>query len=112
MLGIEVERDRKARTISFSQHAYITKILERFNLQDAKTLSRPLDPHHQLSLAQCPSTVRQHEVMKGIPYREAIGSLLYAAPGTRPDVMFAVTFLSQFMQNPGRPHWEEVKRVF
>ena len=37
---------------------------------------------------------------------------MYAALGTRPDIMFATTFLSQFMQNPGHPHWEEVKCVF
>ena len=37
---------------------------------------------------------------------------MYAALGTRPDIMFAISFLSQFMQNPGRAHWEEVKRVF
>jgi hypothetical protein len=50
--------------------------------------------------------------MRGVPYREAIGSLMYAALGTRPDISFAVSFLSQFMQNPGRAHWEAVKRVF
>jgi hypothetical protein len=37
---------------------------------------------------------------------------MYAALGTRPDIMFTVTFLSQFMQNPGCTHWEEVKHVF
>jgi hypothetical protein len=37
---------------------------------------------------------------------------MYAALGTRPDISFAVSFLAQFMQNPGRPHWEAVKRVF
>ena len=36
---------------------------------------------------------------------------MYAALGMRPDVMFTVTFLSQFMQNPGHAHWEEVKHV-
>jgi hypothetical protein len=50
--------------------------------------------------------------MRNVPYREAIGSLMYAALGTCPDISFAVSFLMQFMQNPGRPHWEAVKRVF
>jgi hypothetical protein len=49
--------------------------------------------------------------MRGVSYQEAIGSLMYAALGTRPNIAFAVTHLSQFMQNPGRPHWEAVKRV-
>ena len=36
---------------------------------------------------------------------------MYTALRTRPDIMFAVLFLSQFMQNPGHAHWEEVKQV-
>jgi hypothetical protein len=95
-----------------SQRAYIQKILERFNLQDANPLGTPLDPHHKLSLSQSPSTPCQFEDMCGVPYREAIGSLKYAALGTHPDISFAVSFLAQFMQNPGRAHWEAVKRVF
>jgi Reverse transcriptase (RNA-dependent DNA polymerase) len=49
LLGLEVKRDCESRTISFSQSAYIERILERFNLQDANPLSTPLDPHHKLS---------------------------------------------------------------
>lgn len=112
MLGIEVERNRGAHTISFSQQAYIRKILEHFGLQDAYLLSTLLDPHHKLSLAQCPDNPCQYRSMRDVPYREAIGSLMYVALGTRPDIMFAVTFLSQFMQNLGHSHWEEVKQVF
>jgi Reverse transcriptase (RNA-dependent DNA polymerase) len=58
MLGIKVERDWKACTISFSQCTYISKILERFSLQDMHLLSNPLDPHHRLTLAQCPDNPR------------------------------------------------------
>jgi hypothetical protein len=112
LLGIEVKRDRHTRTISFSQRTYIDTIISRFNLQDAKPLSMPIDPHHMLSASQCPSTPHQVEDMRKIPFREGIGSLMYAAQGTRPDIAFAISFLSQFMQNPGRPHWEAVKRVF
>ena len=97
--------------ISLSQHAYIEKILQWFNLQDANPLSTPLDPHHKLSLSQSPSTPCQFDDMHGIPYREAIGSLMYMALGMHPDISFSVSFLAQLMQNPGRPHWEAVKRV-
>jgi hypothetical protein len=50
--------------------------------------------------------------MKKVPYREAIGSLMYLAVGTRPDIAFAVSTLSQYLENPGKPHWEAAKRVF
>ena len=37
---------------------------------------------------------------------------MYAAVATRPDVSFAVSTLSQFLDNPGRIRWESVKRIF
>src|SRR5882672_9670863 len=112
LLGIEVKRDHTRWTIMFSQCLYIDKIIQRFSLQDAKPLTTPLDPHHQLTLSQCPVTPCQYEDMRDVPYHEAIGSLMYATLGMQLDIVFAVSFLSQFMQNPGRPHWEAVKRVF
>ena len=112
MLGIQVKWDQKVRTIAFSQCAYTAKILEQFGLQDPHPLSTPLNPHHKLSLAQCPDMLRQYAAMKNVPYLEAIGLLMYTTLGTQPDIMFAVTFLSQFMQTPRWPHWEEVKQVF
>ena len=39
-------------------------------------------------------------------------TLMYASLGTHPDISFAVTILSQYLQTPGRPHWEAIKQVF
>jgi hypothetical protein len=50
--------------------------------------------------------------MRKVPYREAIGNLMYASVAMRPDITFAVSTLSQFLENPGEAHWEAVKRVF
>ena len=36
---------------------------------------------------------------------------MYTAIGSRPDIVFAVSYLARFMQNPGTAHWEAVKRV-
>ena len=111
ILGIRVKRDRTSKTISLSQAAYIDSIVKRFNLSSASPLKTPIDTNAQLSKDQCPSTTRQKEDMENVPYREAIGSLMYAAIGTRPDITYAVTALSQYLQNPGRAHWEQAKRV-
>ena len=111
ILGIRVERDRAARTISLSQAAYIDSLVKRFQLVDAPPLSTPIDPNALLTKSQSPSTPRQFDDMRNVPYREAVGSLMYAAVGTRPDITFTVTALSQYLQNPGRPHWEQAKRA-
>jgi hypothetical protein len=50
--------------------------------------------------------------MHDVPYHEAVGSLMYASLGTRPDISFAIQTLSHFSTNPGVAHWEAVKRVF
>ena len=52
------------------------------------------------------------EEMKEIPYRQAIGKLMYAMIGTRPDIAYAVSKLSQYMKNYGKQHWTAVKRIF
>ena len=50
--------------------------------------------------------------MQRTPYREAVGSLMYAAVAKHPDIAFAVSALSQFLSNPGSVHWEAVKHIF
>ena len=112
LLNLKIERDMKNKSLSISQSAYIDKILRRFNLQDAKTSTTPLDPNIKLTKDQSPTTDAEKEDMKKIPYRQAIGSLMWTAVATRPDIAFSVSLLSQFLENPGRTHWNAVKRVF
>ena len=50
--------------------------------------------------------------MKLVPYCEAVGSLMYAAMGMRPDITFVTSMVAQFLENPGWIHWEAVKRIF
>ena len=49
--------------------------------------------------------------MNGVPYNEAIGSILWPAVVLRPDIAYAVGILLQFMQNTGPVHWEGVKWI-
>jgi hypothetical protein len=112
LLGIKITRDLEARTVTLSQSTYIDSILTRFNFVDLKPFATPMDPSIRLSKDQCPQTPEEVAEMCKVPYREAVGSLNYCAVATRPDIAFSVSLLAQFMENPGRVHWEAVKRVF
>jgi hypothetical protein len=112
LLGIKISRNRAARTISLSQTAYIESIINRFNLTDAKSVTTPMIPGAVYSKQDTPSDPAEAAQMKAVPYREAIGSLMYASVATRPDITFAVSTLSQFLDNPGPAHWDAVKRIF
>jgi transposase InsO family protein len=111
LLGIEIKRDRTHRLIHLSQRSYIDAVLRRYNLEDARPVSIPMDVQVRYTSAQSPQTTEQIAEMRDVPYREAVGSLMYLALATRPDIAFAVAVLSRFNANPGRAHWDAVKRV-
>ena len=71
-----------------------------------------MDTNIQLTTAQSPSTTTEFAQMRDVPYHEAVGLLMYAALGTRPDIAFAVQTVSRFSTKPGPTHWEAVKRIF
>jgi hypothetical protein len=112
LLGIKVTRDHPTKTLHLSQTSYIESIVCRFNFDDLKPVSTPLDPTMQFTKSQCPQTISDIVRMKNIPYREGIGSLMYASVGTWPDIAFAVSTLAQFSENPGQVHWDAIKHIF
>ncbi|KAG9509406.1 hypothetical protein GZH46_02077, partial [Fragariocoptes setiger] len=75
---------------------------------DPKAVATPLEAGHILNK---PSTLEQ-EPIQGVPYAEAVGSLLYCAMATRPDIAFALPVLSKFTKSPRPQHWQAVKREF
>ena len=111
LLGIEVIRNRKAGLIELSQQAYIDQLLKRFNLQEVKPATTPLSSGIRLTQDDCPTTDEDRTDMANVPFASLVGALMYAAIGTRPDIAFAVGALSRFLNNPGRRHWSEAKRV-
>ncbi|THH16855.1 hypothetical protein EUX98_g9236 [Antrodiella citrinella] len=112
MLGIEIKRDRRKRTISLGQESYVTQILSRYGFEDLRILSTPLNSALVLSKDQSPTSVEEIAMMRDKPYRETLGALMYASVATRPDITYAVSLLSRFSEKPGMAHWNAVKRVY
>ena len=109
---IKITHDCDTHSISLSQTAYIKKILACFNLSDAKPLRSPITLGTNLSKEGVPTDPTEAARMKKTPYHEAIGSLMYAAITTRPNISYTISTLSQFLENPGKAHWQAVKQVF
>ena len=111
ILGMRVVRDREQETIRVDQGLYIDKIFKKFNMQNCQTVSTPEANIHLSELSKDEMSDEQKEYMKKVPYREAIGALLYAAICTRPDIAHAVNQVSQYQINPTPAHWTAVKRI-
>ncbi len=45
-----------------------------------------------------------------IPYCQTIGKLLYVAIASRPDILFAVNYLSRFVTGYNQDHWNDIKQ--
>jgi hypothetical protein len=91
ILGMEIKRDRKSSLLFLSQEKYIEKVLHRFNMHDAKSVTTPIASHFKLSALQCPSSEDDIEYMSRVPYSSAVGSLMYAMVCSRPDLSYAMS---------------------
>lgn len=83
-VGIEIVRDIEAKTIFIHQSSYIKRILQRFNMLDAKIKEIPAD------LGVSLVSTGANDKRNNIPYRQAIGSLMFLANVTCPDISFIV----------------------
>jgi hypothetical protein len=109
VLGIEIRRDRTARTLSISQGAYISNILDRFNLASSNAAKTPMAAGTHMDKATDKDAL---DATYAKQYQAAVGALMYAAQCTRPDISFAVSALSQYCSRPNQEHYTAAKRVF
>ena len=120
MLGMRITRDRRARTITLDQELYITKALEKFGLDQCKTASTPgvvtSSRGVPVRADEEPTSGRvstsDHQPIDVKLYQEKVGTLLYAAISTRPDIAFEVNRRAQHMQAPTITDGRACDRVF
>ena len=106
MLGVNFSFDRQKKRVLLNQHGYIDILLDRFGMSNAKPAKTPFPSGTKLSIEDSPSTVEERNEMQKFPFHALIGSLLYLAIWTRPDLAYHVNALAQFTSNPGQKHWK------
>ena len=111
LLGIKVVRDLQAGTVRIAQRTAIDAIVQALHLEGAKTVSTPIAVGRKLDKTQCPTTEDGIADMAGVPYREGVGMCMYLAVTSRPNILYTVHRLAKYMANPGRAHWEALKRL-
>ena len=98
-LGVQIERDRNAKTLKMHQAAYLNEILSAMNIKPDNTVTYPTPLPQGVTL-----TKNEGEPYELDLYRSAIGSLIYLSTWTRIDIAYAVSALAAHMANPSRDH--------
>ncbi len=107
ILGMRITRNRRARTITLDQELYVTKALERYDMQECKVVSTP---------EVVGSHAAENEKDLDVPaelqlFQEMVGTLMYAAVSCRLDIAHAVHALASDMQSPTGRSMQAAKRV-
>ncbi|MBW0483988.1 hypothetical protein O181_023703 [Austropuccinia psidii MF-1] len=107
MLGVKFSRTDTSITID--QQHFTEALLDLYGLSECKPVSTPLLPNTHMSVA-IKDKAEKFKLL-GVNYRSAIGSINYLSTATRPDLSHSVSFLSQFLENPGIQHWNSFLHI-
>ena len=105
-LGINIIRDREANTIKITQERMTAELVSKYGVADGKSRSVPLSP--AVKLVKGDGDILDKAIY---PYSQLIGSLMYLAVCTRPDISYAVGSLARYMAKPTTVHWQAAKGV-
>ena len=107
--GIQVIRDRRARTVKLHQALYVDKMADKFlNTTISKTVDVPVDfskskdNFESIDFAQDDA---ERQEMAGKPYLPLYASLLFKMCMTGPDLCYPLASLGRFIGDPSRKAW-------
>jgi hypothetical protein len=116
-LGCQISRDRKRRVLYISCIPKIEALLDKFGVSESgRVIETPMQKDF-CPTARPADPEGEERSGAGVPlepsnrYCELVGSLLYIANTTRPDIAQAVGVLSRYRCNPTTAHWNAALRV-
>ena len=101
-LGFQIYRGTDW-SVLLHQSAYIQKILKQYKMNEAKAVDSPVVKGHRDQGAL---------VNQSTPFREDVGSLMYATTTARIDIAYSVNRVSRKVEAPLESDWQDVKRIF
>ena len=100
LLGIKV--DKHGYNYSISQLAYIENILSRFNVNNIRKAKTPCTGDNP---------GENQEPFDKTTYKSALGSLIFLAKCTRPDIAYSVNKAARNTENPTHSDWKKVMNI-
>ena len=108
ILGVRISRDRKVGTLRMDQTHYVKDVLRRYSMEEdtSRRTSSPIDSYEALRRGTLDDRRTDQK-----EYQQIIGSWMYLGILTRPDIIFALGRLSQYLTDPTTFHANALKKV-
>ena len=107
MLGTAITQDIDQNLFSISQKIYIEDIAIEFQTCSSMTYKTPIP----IGFTALKDNDKENEESNFFPYHKLIGSLMYSAMVSRPDIAYSVNKLARYSLKPSQAHWNLAKRV-
>lgn len=110
--GIKITRDFEGRKFYLSQSQYIEDMLTNFGMSDARTCATPIEAG-EFNPDKMIRSIKDNVWLNRNPklYRSAVGTIMFLMVSTRPELAFAVSVVSRFLDNHSEAAWVVVKRI-
>ena len=103
---LSIQIDQGLHSITLSQSRFIQKILRRFQMENCNPVQTPLEPGPQPQDEDDPMSAEDQKT-----YQSLVGSLMYLAIATRPDLGFTIAYLSKYNSNATYRQLQTAKRT-
>ncbi|KAM2012318.1 hypothetical protein ACFX1T_024197 [Malus domestica] len=100
---LRIEMDQSPTGLFLNQQKYVLDLLEEANMMHCKPAKTPLPTNFKDETSGI-------QLENASEYQMLVGKLIYLTI-TRPDIAYAVSFVSQFMHSPSCHHLQLVKRI-
>ncbi len=107
-VGFQIDKNCETGEFTLHQKEYAQQLLNVF----LPTNERGQREVPMNTFGNFPVTTASKEPLSpSVPYKSVIGTLYYYANGTRPDILFAVNYLSRVQAAPTKLHWTLVQQL-
>jgi hypothetical protein len=105
-LGFDIMRDRKNHKIYISQETYIRAMLKKFGMDGVNPVKTPWKPKFELPRTWEPLTAKKSW------YSSRTGALNWVSTGTRTDITYTTSRLSEANAGPSEAHIDAMNHLF
>ena len=100
-VGFQIVRNHKERTLTIHQSFYTAKLLERLGIDKSNPIALPIPTGMVLKSTD-------NNLLKGddiVVYQQVVGSTIFLANNTRPDILYMIGQLARFMSKLAMIHY-------